>query len=375
MDSDRPTIYMVDDDLVNLSFGSGVLASKYNVATANSGARLFNMLDKHIPDLILLDIEMPVLNGYETIKLLKEKDTTKNIPVIFLTAKNDDFNELKGLSLGAVDYIGKPLSYPILLQRIEGHLLIERQKHELEIQKLELTKFNNNLMGLVESKSNVIAEMQEVIMKAFTGPLESRDLITAGHNGRTQEFYKIMIEDMRVRARYKKEIETWDTAYVIQSARLHDIGKIAIRDSILMKKDKLTPDEYEIIKTHVALGDGLIVQAMSQSSSVTILEYARIMVLTHHERWDGAGYPNGLKGGEIPLQGRIMAIVDVYDALTSDRPYKKKICHENAVKIIAAGRGGQFDPDLVDIFLVMGEFFKLISISHIETPRDDIFPN
>jgi len=364
MDTRRHTIFLVDDDLVNLSMGCDALAVVYNVFTADSGARLINMLTKRIPDLILLDIEMPIMNGYDTLKYLKEHEETKDIPVVFLTARSDSANELRGLTLGAVDYISKPFSIPLLLKRIEVHLLVESQRRELESQKSELLVFNHKLRELVDAQTKTIVDLQNAVMNTFADLIEYRDGITGGHIGRTQDYIRILIEAMRDHPLYGKAIEEWDTTLILLSAQLHDIGKIAIKDNILLKPDRLTREEYEIIKTHVAFGENVIDKIMGKTSDRAFLEQARIMVSTHHEKWDGSGYPAGLKGGSIPLQGRIMAIVDVYDALISDRPYKKAYRHEEAVRIIADGRGVQFDPDLVDIFLSNNENFKEVALTH-----------
>ena len=361
MQSSRKTIFLVDDDIVNLTLGNEVLAAHYNVFTVNSGERLLKLLEKRIPDLILLDIEMPDMNGYDTIVKLKNKVETKHIPVIFLTAKSEGNFELKGLSLGAVDYIIKPFSTPLLLKRIEMHLLVESQKKELEGQKQELIRFNNNLQEMVEVKTRTVVELQDAMMNTFAELIEYRDDTTGGHIGRTQQYLRMLLHAIRNHLIFGKIAKTWDTTLILQSAQLHDIGKIAINDSILNKPAKLTEEEYEIIKTHVSFGETVIDKIISVTSEHSFLEQAKIMISTHHERWDGAGYPKGLKGNDIPLQGRMLAIVDVYDALISDRPYKKAYSHEKAVSIILDGKGTQFDPELVEVFMDIHEEFHAIT--------------
>jgi len=353
METLKKSIFLVDDDMINLTLGNDVLSAHYNVITVNSGVRLLKMLDRHIPDLILLDINMPEMNGYEIITILKEKKKTKDIPVIFLTAQSDSDDELKGLSLGAIDYITKPFSPPLLLKRIELHLLVISQQQEL-------IGFNDNLRQMVNTKTKTVIELKNAIMNTFSELIEYRDDITGGHICRTQEYLRILLEAMQKHFLYSNDVRKWDTTLFLQSAQLHDVGKIAIRDNILLKPGKLTHDEFETIKTHVSFGESVIDNIMSKTSDHAFLEQAKILISTHHERWDGTGYPRGLKGGEIPLQGRMMAIADVYDALISDRPYKNAFSHEEAVRIITEGKGTQFDPNLVEVFLDTNEKFKEI---------------
>ena len=353
MNTDRKTVFLVDDNVIILTIGNEALAETYNVFTINSGTQLLKILEKNIPDLILLDIEMPEMNGYETIQRLKAKEETKNIPVIFLTAKTGGEDELHGLTLGAIDYITKPFSIAILLKRIELHLLVESQKREL-------INFNNNLQEMVEAKTKTVLELQNAVLSTFSELIECRDGVTGGHIGRTQHYLEILIDAIRDHKDYKKEISTWNTALILQSAQLHDVGKIAIKDDVLQKPGRLTTDEFEEIKSHVSFGETVIEKIKGNTTEQAFLEQARVLVATHHEKWDGSGYPRGLKGDEIPLQGRLMAIVDVYDALISERPYKEAFTHKKAVNIIAESSGTHFDPALVDIFLsVSDKFFEV----------------
>ena len=350
----KKTIFIVDDDSTNLMAGRNALEEHYNVLTLNSGVRLLKMLEKRTPDLILLDIEMPEMNGYETIKNLKGKRETEHIPIIFLTAKSDSDSELEGLSLGAIDYIAKPFSKPLLLKRIEVHLLVESQKQEL-------IHFNNNLQELVEEKTKSVMELQDALLKTMAELVEYRDDVTGGHIGRTQSYLEILIKKMRTVGLYKDIISSWDTRLVLQSAQLHDVGKIAIKDVVLLKPGKLTFEEFEQIKWHTTFGEKIISRIQECTPNQEFLEYASVMTISHHEKWDGSGYPNGLIGEDIPLLGRLMAIADVYDALISDRPYKPAYTHEEAVKIITDGKGSHFDPKLVDMFLDVAEEFDQIA--------------
>ena len=360
MDSARKTIFLVDDDMTNLTIGKKALADYYNVFTLSSGALMLKMLENIQPDLILLDVDMPKMDGHEAIRLLKEGKHA-GIPVVFLTALNNEEMELKGLSLGAIDYIAKPFSAPLLLKRIEVHLLVEAQKKELNEQKRELLFFNNNLTQMVEEKAGTIIELKNAILSTMAEVVEYRDEITGGHIVRTQRYIKALLDEMKSGGIYAKEVSVLDEELVLQSCQLHDVGKIAITDLILNKPGKLTSDEFEKMKTHTSYGEKIILQLKEKTMDSDFLEYAKIFAVSHHERWDGSGYPNKLKGEEIPLLGRIMAIGDVYDALVEPRPYKDAFSHEKAVQIILEGRGGHFDPVLTDVFKKINHVFEKIA--------------
>jgi putative two-component system response regulator len=352
----RKTIFLVDDSIPNLTMGMNVLAKHYNVATVDSGPRMLKMLEKTIPDMILLDVEMPEMNGYDAIKIIKSKEETQNIPIIFLTAKSDSDSELEGLSLGAIDYIIKPFSPPLLLKRIETHLLVESQR-------IELLNYNKNLQHLVEAKTKTVLELQNAILKAMAELVENRDDITGKHIERTQSYLGLLLGAVLKHEMYTEEIRHWDINLVLLSSQLHDVGKIVVKDEILKKKGRLTEREFAEIKKHPLCGGEIIEKIKNNSSEHAFLEHAKIFAETHHEKWDGSGYPKGLSGKQIPLQGRLMAIADVYDALVSDRPYKKAFSHEISVKIISDGKGTHFDPDLADIFLEISDKFNEIAIS------------
>ena len=359
MDTKRKTIFLVDDDMTNLTIGKKALAGSYNVFTLNSGAMLLEMLENLQPDLILLDVNMPEMDGHEAIRLVKQGKHA-NIPVIFLTALSNEEMELKGLSLGAIDYITKPFSAPLLLKRIEVHLLVEEQKRELVSQKRELLFFNNNLTQMVEEKAGTVIELKNAILSTMAELVEYRDEITGGHIVRTQRYIKVLMDAMKSGGVYANEISKLDEELVLQSCQLHDVGKIAVKDSILNKPDKLTPEEYETIKAHTTFGEKVILQLKEKTMDSDFLEYARIFAVSHHEKWDGSGYPKGLKGEEIPLLGRMMAIGDVYDALIETRPYKDAFPHEKVVEIIQESKGSHFDPVLADLFgKIHGEFDRI----------------
>ena len=351
MDENREVIVMVDDDLTNLNVARNNLAGVYNIVTVPSGAKLFGLLNKISPALILLNIEMPEMNGYEVIKKLKANGNTAHIPVIFLTAKIDPASEIEGLNLGAVDYITKPFSRDLLIKRINLHLVIEKQKKEL-------LNYNLSLESEVGKQTQAVLELQNAIIAIIAELVECRDSITGGHIGRTQIYITLLVDFLIEHEVYADELTTWDTNLFAMSSQLHDVGKITIRDDLLMKPGKLTDDEFEEIKSHTTSGLDIIKKIEENTTESEFLMYAAALAGSHHERWDGTGYPHGLKGDEIPLQGRIMALVDVYDALTNDRPYKEALTHEEAVDVIKEGNGSHFDPFITNVFLMHEKEFK-----------------
>ena len=355
MADEKDLILLVDDNPTNLRLGINVLQEKYDIATAPSAVKMFSILENNCPAMILLDIDMPGMSGYDAIKLLKGKPETKDIPVIFVTARIDYDDELHGLTLGAIDYITKPFQPSLLLKRIEVHLLVEAQRNTLEKQAIELKGFNENLQRMVKDKTQDVLDLQNALLKTMAEMVEYRDYVTGGHIERTQQGIKILLEEIDRSELFQEETKGWDTDLLLQSSQLHDVGKISISDLILKKPGKLDDEEFTEMKKHVVSGEQIIKKIGTMTKESDFLKYAEIFAASHHERWDGTGYPRGLKENDIPLLGRIMAIVDVYDALTSVRPYKKAFSHEEAVNIITEGSGKQFDPLLVDVFLRIAE--------------------
>ncbi|MDR2924263.1 MAG: response regulator [Treponema sp.] len=361
MENEKPLVILVDDNPANLRIGKNVLSEKFTIATAPSADKMFSLLENNIPAMILLDVDMPEMNGYEAIKILKSKPQTQDIPVIFVTGRAESDDELAGLSLGAIDYITKPFQPSLLLKRIEVHLLVEAQKKKLGKQAAELQYFNDNLQKMVEEKTENVINLQNALLKTMAELVECRDDITGGHIERTQKGIKILLDGMKKNGVYKEETKDWNVELLLQSSQLHDVGKISIDDSILKKPGKLTDDEFEAMKKHAAFGETIIEKIEMLAKENDFLKYAKIFAASHHEKWDGTGYPNGLKGNKIPLFGRIMAIADVYDALTSVRPYKKAFPHEEAVRIIVESSGKQFDPALVEVFVQTADQFRNIN--------------
>jgi putative two-component system response regulator len=350
METIKKRIVLVDDDITSLALGKSIMSEQYDVVTIPSGEKLFQFLQKIRPDLILLDVDMPVMDGYETLKKLKAQPETQDIPVIFLTSMSDAASEIAGLNLGAVDYISKPFSPPLLLKRLELHLKVVSQQREL-------INYNNNLQEMVRDRTKTVLDMQNSVLKIVANLVESRDEITGGHVERTREYLAILLDGLIAQNLYTEEIKGWDRDFFLQSSQLHDVGKISIPDKILLKPDKLTPEEFEEMKNHTLFGVQIIEAIQKDTPESNFLSHAKILAGNHHEKWNGAGYPYGLKGTDIPLGGRLMAIADVYDALISVRPYKKPFTHEEASQIIMDGRGTQFDPDLIDVFISVSEKF------------------
>jgi putative two-component system response regulator len=354
MDTLRQKIMLVDDNKANLVMGKEMLKEHYEVYTVLSAARLFEIMEHVTPALILLDVMMPEMDGYEAIKILKADRRWKDIPVIFLTSLNDEVSELEGLSLGAIDYVIKPFSAPLLLQRINNQLLIVSQR-------LELRNYNDNLLAMVDEKAGQIISLQNAILSTIAEMVEFRDNMTGGHVTRTTKYLKVLVDRMLELRIYHEEVAKWNLDFLIQSAQLHDVGKIAISDAILNKPGKLDNDEFEIMKRHVSIGVMAIEKIASKTPEHAFLHHAAVFAGTHHEKWDGSGYPNRLKGAEIPLEGRLMAVADVYDALISKRPYKDPMPVEVAERIIIDSRGTHFDQSLVDVFVEVKDHFAEIA--------------
>jgi putative two-component system response regulator len=328
------TIFVVDDNRTNLLTAKNALEGLYRVFTMSSAMKMFALLEKTIPDLVLLDIEMPEMDGFETLLYLKSSSLHKDIPVIFLTSFTDDAIEARGFELGVVDFISKPFSVPVLLNRIKTHLDIDE---------------------LIRERTAQVRHLQDSIVTVLADVVEERDKETGGHNDRTAMYVSILIKAMEKRMVYIDEICGWDKEMVPTSARLHDLGKIHILDTILNKPGKLDSAEYEKMKLHSLEGAQIIDRMIEQTGEVVFLHNAKLAAEYHHERWDGTGYPHGLKGTEIPLVGRIMAIVDVYDALVSKRPYKEALTNKDAVDIITMNAGKHFDPKIVEVFLEVND--------------------
>jgi putative two-component system response regulator len=360
MDGNRKRIILVDDNMANLDQGRNILRTFYEVFPAPSAKKLFEILEKVRPELILLDIDMPQVSGYDALKKLKSDERFSDIPVIFLTAKTDAESELEGFDLGAVDYVTKPFSAPLLLKRIEKELVFASQTKDLVENRKKLTNYVENLETMVAEKVDAITNLQNAVLTTMTDLVEFRDKYTGGHIMRTRLYLQALVSELIKENVYGDTIARWDIETLLSSAQLHDVGKIAVSDSILNKPGKLTDEEFDIIKGHVMAGVDAIERIIIRTTEHAFLSHALAITGTHHEKWDGTGYPIGLKGNNIPLEGRLMAIADVYDALISARPYKNPMPHEDACAIIENGSGTHFDPSLLEIFAhVKDEFFRI----------------
>ncbi|MDR1241243.1 MAG: response regulator [Deltaproteobacteria bacterium] len=353
-------IVLVDDDITNLTVGKNTLSDDYDILTIPSGKKLLQLLDMIHPDLILLDINMPDMDGYEVIQRLKQNDKTADIPVIFLTAKSDVDSELRGFTLGAIDYISKPFSPPILRKRIETQLLVQKQQGELK-------RYNDNLQDIVREKTKTVVELQNAVLCTVAELVECRDDITGGHITRTQNYLKILLDETVRQKIYSEEVaQCQESEFLLLSAQLHDVGKIMVPDVILKKPGALTPEEFEMIKLHPVWGADIIEMIGQKTREKDFLLNARIFALYHHEKWNGTGYPSKLSGDKIPLLGRMMAIADVYDALVTKRPYKPPLEHEQARKIILEGNGSHFDPLLVGVFAAVAHQFAVAATAQAD---------
>ncbi len=341
----KETILIVDDTPDNLTLMNALLKEHYKVKVANNGEKALNiMLAPNPPDLVLLDIMMPGIDGYEVCRQLKVDLRTRNIPVIFLTAKAEVEDERKGLELGAVDYITKPISPPILMQRVKNHLLIKASQDFLRDK-------NDYLESEVLRRTKEIQALQDITINTMASLAETRDVETGNHIRRTQNYVKLIARKLQHHPRFALVLSDKNIELIYKSAPLHDIGKVGIPDVILLKPGKHTSDETEIMRQHAVLGLTAIESVERNLGPIEFLRFAKEIAHSHHEKWDGSGYPLGLAGEDIPVSARLMAIADVYDAMINPRIYKKAIPHDEVIRVILAGRGTHFDPDIVDAFI------------------------
>ncbi|MDR0238714.1 MAG: response regulator [Deltaproteobacteria bacterium] len=355
----KKKIVLIDDDIVSLLVGKNALLDAYDLHTVPSGKALFELLAHIVPDLLLLDIEMPGMDGYEVLNTLRSDPRTVHIPVIFMTGKDKADDELAGLELGAVDYITKPIAPALLRKRIAMYLLMADQQRQLE-------RYNAGLQQMVAQKTHTILALQNAVVELLSVVVEYRDDQTGGHIHRTRRYLAIIMEEMLRSGVYAEEVASWDRQLMVLASALHDVGKLAIPDSILLKPDPLNAEELAIIKKHPEYGGDIIERVEYDALDRSFIEHARIMATTHHEKWDGTGYPLGLAGTEIPLQGRLMALADVYDALLFRRPYKPAMSHEEALEVIRRGSGAAFDPALVTVVLKAADRLEEASLSALE---------
>lgn len=363
---DKATVLVVDDTPANLSLMTGLLRDIYKVKAAIDGEKALRIAQSDAPpDLILLDIMMPGMDGYEVCRRLQANPATRDIPIIFLTAKAGIEDEKMGLELGAVDYITKPISPPIVLARVRNHLALKASADFLR------NKADFLEAEVVRRTAEVMA-IQDVTIMAMASLAETRDSDTGNHIRRTQHYVKVLAQHLRKHPRFASVLD--DDRYIamlFKSAPLHDIGKVGIPDRILLKPGKLTFEEFEIMKTHTTLGRDAIQAAEEHlGMKVEFLNLAKEIAYGHQEKWDGSGYPQGAAGEAIPVGARLMAVADVYDALISRRVYKEGMPHDKAAAIIVQGRGQHFDPDIVDAFVAVQDQFIAIAQRFADTDAD-----
>jgi len=320
----KPTVLVVDDTPENIDVLSGVLRNRFKVKAALNGEKAIRIANADPkPVMILLDIMMPDMDGYEVCRRLKESPATAKIPIIFITAKNEDKDEKMGLELGAVDYITKPINPAIVLARVNTHLALYDQNMALE--------------DKVKERTEELSDTRLKIIHRLGRAAEFKDNETGLHVIRMSHYARLIAEALEYD-------EGW-AELIFNAAPMHDIGKIGIPDNILLKPGKLDENEWEVMRKHPEFGSEIIGEDESE-----ILRTSKVIALTHHEKWDGTGYPRQLKGEEIPIEGRIVAIADVFDALTTERPYKKAWTVEDAISLIDENSGTHFDPSLVLLF-------------------------
>ena len=343
-------VLLVDDNSTNLQLLLETLEGLgYKLLIAKNGKTALAIAQKAKPSLILLDIMMPEMDGYEVCRRLKADENTSQIPIIFITALADQEDEAKGLGMGAVDYITKPINPELVRARVRIHL--------------ELKQYQDHLENLVKERTRRLALTQAVTIESLATLAEYRDPETGGHIKRTQNYVKALAVHLKNHRRYRDKLNDETIELLYLSAPLHDLGKVGVPDHILLKAGKLTDEEFEEMKKHTVYGHDALLITEQKLGADTFLQYAREIAHTHQEKWDGSGYPSGLKGEEIPLGGRLMALADVYDALISKRVYKPPFPHEKAVQIILEGKGQHFDPELVDAFVELQETFRNIALT------------
>lgn len=372
-----PTILIVDDTPENLTVLGELLQPLYRVRAVNSGERALRALaSQSPPDLVLLDVMMPGMDGYEVLRRMQENPALSGVPVIFVTALDGTESEERGLALGAVDYITKPINIPIVLARVRTHLELKRARDRLAGQ-------NEWLEREVDRRMRENLLVQELSVRALACLGEARDNETGNHIIRTQSYVELLADHLADREGFREALASPRRRLIVQAAPLHDIGKVGIPDAILLKPGKLTIEEFAIMKRHPLIGAQAITKAMRlarrgfgegarqhAAGAFTFLEVASEISLGHHEKWDGSGYPYGLVGDAIPVSARLMALADVFDALISRRVYKPPMTMEAATGIIVAGRGSHFDPDVVDAFLACSEAFADVA-SRLAEPENE----
>ena len=347
-------ILVVDDNLANLKNIQLQLVDTYQVLLAKSGAQALQICLQRIPDLILLDVDMPDMDGFETLSRIKSSMILTRIPVIFLTANHDIATEVKALESGVVDFITKPVEKSILLHRLKLHLKLAGYQHHLE---------------------NTVKELEDSIVISFAEMIESRDKSTGDHIQRTRKYVTLLGRELISQGCFSKELNEQELSLITRGALLHDIGKIGVSDIILLKPDRLDDREFGIMKTHTTIGADLLSDMYRRTPTQHYLSYAIQIAEGHHEKFNGTGYPHGIKGDNIPLCSRIMAVADVYDAVAADRIYRKAMNPKEAYNVIVEGKGSHFDPYIIDAFVAIHDEIEAIarrSVSEVKISQSEL---
>ena len=344
---DKNIILVVDDDKTNLTLAQNILVPHYRIAASNSGQAALKYLEGHRPDLILLDINMPDMDGFEVMEYLQQKEETKTIPVIFLTADNLAETEVKGFRMGAMDFVTKPFVPDILRSRVDKTIELAQYRHNLE------TMVKEQARKIIEDARR-ISSIQDSVIVGMANLIESRDGSTGKHVKNTQMYVRLIANELHSRKLFPVELTEDYIEDLCKAAPLHDVGKIKVPDAILQKPGKLTPEEYDAMKLHTTYSGKIIKTIIGDVEDEHYVRIVENIAMYHHERWDGTGYPTGLTGDNIPLEARIMAVADVFDALYEERVYKPPIRPiERIMQIMSEGRGTQFDPVIIDVFMEM----------------------
>jgi putative two-component system response regulator len=372
----QATLLVVDDEPLNVSLLSQLLRPEFRVLGALSGPSALALLASEQPDLILLDVMMPGMDGYAVLKQLRGAEATAEIPVIFVTALGAEFDEEHGLALGAADYIIKPIKPAVLLARVRAQLALRQSQQQLQRQNswLETELSRRTREGLLA---------QDLLLCSMAALAETRDDDTGHHIQRTRSYVELLARALQGAPAHATDLAEAQLQRIVNAAPMHDLGKIGIPDQILLKPGRLTPEEFEVMKTHARIGGDAIAHALAaararqgvsgagssadaEPESVRLLEVARDIAHSHHEHWDGRGYPDGLQGQAIPLPARLMAVADVFDALTTARPYKTAWPLERAIDYIVQGSGKQFDPEVVAAFVACRASVEAVALQWVD---------
>jgi putative two-component system response regulator len=335
-------ILVVDDNLASLKQIGAQLSSHYEVSLAKSGSMALQICRQERPDLILLDIEMPDMDGFETIGRLKADPELNPIPVIFLTGNRDTATEIRALESGAMDFIAKPANKDILFHRLELHLQFAAYQSSLE---------------------NTVKELENSIVTSFAELVECKDDNAGTHVLRTGKYVEILGRELLAAGVFGDELNEADMDMIVRAAPFHDVGKIGVSDTLLLKKGTLTAAEYAEVQKHTLIGARFLESIYRRTPEQRYLKFAKLIAESHHEKYDGTGYPHGLAGDEIPLCARIMAAANVYDGCITDRVYRGAMSHEDACRVIFDGKGAWFDPRIVDAFASVRNQFASLTVS------------